>query len=433
MHNPDLATLRAACSQPYGFWLDSAMACGTLGRRSFWGAEPAAVLRSRGRCVEVERTGGGTARFEGDPFDALRELLDEWRHKPQGGAAGYLGYGLKRHIERLPDTVDDPLQFPECHLAFYDSIQSFDARSLAPPPPSPGTAAEFCGLQSNLTRDAYEASVRRALEYIEAGDVYQVNLSQSFQAACLADPFDVYLGLRAQSPAPFGAYLRYPGYDVLSSSPERFLRYDPRDRTIETRPIKGTRPRGGCPETDAALARELLASDKDRAENVMIVDLERNDLGRVAETGSVTVDGLCELETYATVHHLTSAVRARLRQDRDVVDLLRAAFPGGSITGAPKIRAMEIIDELEPAERGVYTGAIGYLGFGGAMDLNIAIRTMVVKDGQASFQVGGGIVADSQPALEYEETLHKGAAMARVLLGEGVPVGAGVPVRESAP
>ncbi len=424
MHSPDIANLRDACSEPYGFWLDSAMAGGTLGQRSFWGAEPAVVLRSWGRCVEVERMCGGTARFEGDPFDALRELLGEWRDRPNGGAVGYLGYGLKRHIERLPDTVNDDLRLPECHLAFYDRINSIEPQSLAPaaPAPAPGTPCQFHGLEPNLTRHAYETSVRRALEYIEAGDIYQVNLSQRFQTACPTDPFDVYLCLRAQSPAPFGAYLCYPGFSVLSSSPERFLRYEPRDRTIETRPIKGTRPRGACPDSDRALARELLASEKERAENVMIIDLERNDLGRVAEIGSVTVDGLCELETYATVHHLTSTVRARLRQDRDVVDLLRATFPGGSITGAPKIRAMEIIDELETVARGVYTGAIGYLGLDGALDLNIAIRTIVIKDGQASFQVGGGIVADSQPALEYEETLHKGAAMARVLLGARVPV-----------
>ncbi len=429
MQQSDFANLRDACSEPYGFWLDSAMAGGALGRRSFWGAEPAVVLRSWGRCVEVERMRGGTARFEGDPFDALRELLDEWRRRPQGGAAGYLGYGLKRHIERLPDTVDDDLGLPECYLAFYDRIESIEPQALAPPAPLPGAPPEFHCLQSTFTRDAYEASVRRALEYIEAGDIYQVNLSQRFQAACRADPFDVYLCLRAQSPAPFGAFLNYPEFSVLSSSPERFLRYEPRTRTIETRPIKGTRPRGACLESDRALAQELLASEKDRAENVMIVDLERNDLGRVAEIGSVTVDGLFELETYATVHHLTSTVHARLRRDRDVVDLLRATFPGGSITGAPKIRSMQIIDELEPVARGVYTGAIGYIGLDAAMDLNIAIRTITIKDGQASFHVGGGIVADSQPALEYEETLHKGAAMARVLLGARAPAGARAPLR----
>ena len=419
MQQPDLASLRAVCAEPYGFWLDSAMADGRLGLRSFWGAAPAVVLRSWGRCVEVERTRGGTERFEGDPFDVLRVLLAEFQNARGGAAVGYLGYGLKRHLERLPDTVVDDLRLPECHLAFYDRVSSFDARCLAPPPPCPGLAPRFDGLCSSFTHEEYEAVVRRALAYIEAGDIYQASLSQRFQAACERDPFDVYLRLRSRSPAPFGVYAQYPGFAVLSSSPERFLRYDPASRLIETRPIKGTRPRAADPARDRALARELLASEKDRAENVMIVDLERSDLGRVAEIGSVEVTGLFALETYATVHHLTSTVQARLRAGADVVDLLRATFPGGSITGAPKIRAMEIIDELEPVARGVYTGAIGYIGFDGPMELNIAIRTMVIKDGTAFFHVGGGIVADSDPRLEYEETLHKGAAMARVLLDEG--------------
>ena len=417
MHNPDLASLRAVCAEPYGFWLDSAMAGGRLGRRSFWGAEPAAILRSWGRCIEIERTRGGTERYEGDPFDALRELLSEWRGT-SGAAVGYLGYGLKRHLERLPDTVVDDLRLPECHLAFYDRVSSFDARHLAPPTLCPEPVPPFDGLHSCFTYERYEAAVRRALAYIKAGDIYQVNLSQRFHAACERDPFDVYLRLRSRSPAPFGAYARYPGFALLSSSPERFLRYEPSSRLVETRPIKGTRPRAADPGCDRALAQELLASEKDRAENIMIVDLERNDLGRVADIGSVAVTELSSLETYATVHHLTSTVQARLRADADVVDLLRATFPGGSITGAPKIRAMEIIDELEPVARGVYTGAIGYISFDGPMELNIAIRTMVIKEGTAFFHVGGGIVADSEPRAEYEETLHKGAAMARVLLDE---------------
>ena len=421
MEEADLATLRAVCSQPYGFWLDSAMVDSHLGGRSFWGADPALVLRSWRRRVEVERRDGAHQQFEGDPFEVLRLLLAERRGARGGAAVGYFGYGLKRHIESLPDTVANDLQIPDCCLAFYDRVHPFDPRPLAPPPPAPRLPPKFEALPSTFTRADYEAAVRRALAYIRAGDIYQVNLSQRFQAPCQGDPFDVYLGLRAQSPAPFSAYLRYPDFAVLSSSPERFLRYQPYDRLVETRPIKGTRPRGADPDSDRALAAELLASAKDRAENVMIVDLERNDLGRVAEVGSVVVAGLCELETYATVHHLTSTVRARLATERDVVDLLRATFPGGSITGAPKIRAMEIIDEMEPVARGVYTGAIGYIGFDGALDLNIAIRTMVIKDGVASFHVGGGIVADSDPALEYEETLHKGAALARVLVGEGVP------------
>lgn len=417
MDTIDASALRDICAEPYGFWLDSALADGRLGLRSFWGLDPAVVLRSRGREIEIERRHSAARRFEGDPFEALRELLTE--RAGIGVAMGYLGYGLKRYIERLPETATDDLGLPECHLAFYDRVRSFDPRPLAPPPPVLGLPPRFDGLRSTFSREGYEAAVRRALEHVRAGDVYQINLSQRFQAASDRDPFDIYLRLRAQSPAPFAAFFRFPGYAVLSSSPERFLRFEPRTRLVETRPIKGTRPRGPGPTSDRTLARELLTSAKDRAENVMIVDLERNDLGRVAEIGSVEVTGLCELESFASVHHLTSTVRARLRADRDVIDLLRATFPGGSITGAPKIRAMQLIDELEPVARGVYTGAIGYIEPGGGMDLSIAIRTMVIKDGLASFHAGGGIVADSDPTQEYEETLHKGAALARVLLGEG--------------
>ena len=419
MQPMDLAALRAVCAEPYGFWLDSALVDARLGRRSFWGIEPSLVLRSFGRRIEVERARGGMERFEGDPFEVLRELLAEHGGRRGGGAVGYLGYGLKQHLERLPDTVVDELGLPDCCLAFYDKVRVADPRPLAPPTPPPGERWWPERWSSTFTRDAYESAVGQALAYIREGEIYQVNLSQRFQAPYAGDLFEAFLRLRTHSPAPFGAFLRYADFAVLSSSPERFLRYEPRGRLIETRPIKGTRPRGRDGAEDRALAAALEASEKDRAENLMIVDLERSDLGRVAEIGSVVVPRLWQLESYATVHHLTSTVRARLGADCDIVDLLRATFPGGSITGAPKIRAMQIIDELEPVARGVYTGAIGYIRFDGSMDLNVAIRTMVLKDGLASFHVGGGIVADSDPAMEYEETLHKGAGMARVLLAEG--------------
>jgi para-aminobenzoate synthetase component 1 len=251
-----------------------------------------------------------------------------------------------------------------------------------------------------------------------------VNLSQRFHAPAPNDPFATYYALRAHSPAPFGAYLNLPEAQVLSNSPELFLHFEPQTRRVVTRPIKGTRPRGHSRAEDRRLAAELFASEKDRAENVMIVDLERNDLGRVAEIGSVAVTGLWALESYANVHHLTSTVEACLRDGLEAVDLLRAAFPGGSITGAPKVRAMEIIDELEPTARSVYTGAIGRFGFDGSLDLNIAIRTVLVTGGHAYFQAGGGIVADSDPDAEYEETLHKAASMASVLAVEPLPLGA---------
>jgi len=271
---------------------------------------------------------------------------------------------------------------------------------------------------SNFTREAYLAAIRRAKEHIAAGDIYQVNLSQRLSAPLATTPFDLYRRLTRTNPAPFSAYFETPEAAIVSCSPERFLQV--RGREVETRPIKGTRPRGETPAEDARLAAELLASEKDRAENVMIVDLERNDLGRVCEYGSVHAPELFAVESYATVHHLVSTVRGRLHPNANAVDCLRASFPGGSITGAPKVRSMEIIEELEPTRRGVYTGAIGYLCFSGDMDLNIVIRTLVVKDGVAHFQVGGGLVADSDPDAEYQETIDKAQALASGLAAEAM-------------
>jgi para-aminobenzoate synthetase component 1 len=371
-------------------------------------------MRSWGRRVELSSPSGGAAVMEADPFEVLRALLREREGRP-GMTAGYLGFALAHHIETLPGTALDDLGLPDCSLGFYEDVQVLDPEALAPGPPRPIRHAAFEGLESTFSREGYGQAVGRCLDYIRAGDIYQVNLSQRFEAECRRSPRAVYDGLRRLSPAPYGAMLTFPELTLLSSSPERFLHFDPQTRIVETRPIKGTRPRGRDAAEDAALARELISSDKDRAENLMIVDLERNDLGRVAVTGSVEVPELFEVESYANVHHLVSTVRCRLREDRDAVELLRATFPSGSVTGAPKIRALEVIDELEPVARGPYTGAIGYFGFDGSIDLNVAIRIMVIKDGRAYFHVGGGIVADSEPDAEYEETLDKGAALARVL------------------
>jgi para-aminobenzoate synthetase component 1 len=251
------------------------------------------------------------------------------------------------------------------------------------------------------------------IEYIRAGDCYQVNLSQRLLAPLREHPLDLYGRLRTLNPAPFGAYFDLGDFQILSASPERFLRVT--NGEVETRPIKGTRPRGRTPEEDAALAAELAASPKDRAENVMIVDLLRNDLGRVCEFGSVRVPTLCEVESFRFVHHLVSEVRGKLRPGLGPLDLLAAAFPGGSVTGAPKVRAMEIIAELEPTARGPYCGSLGFVGFDGSMDTNILIRTFTAGRGWVQFPVGGGIVADSDPAREYEETLHKAAGLLRAL------------------
>jgi para-aminobenzoate synthetase component 1 len=250
-------------------------------------------------------------------------------------------------------------------------------------------------------------AVRAAKEYIASGDVYQVNVAQEFRAPCAAPPFDVYASLRRANPAPFAAFMDMGDYAIASSSPERFLRYDPCSRRIETKPIKGTRPRGRTGGEQAGYAAELLGSVKDAAELLMIVDLERNDLGRICKYGSVRVPALREVERFATVQHTVATVEGRLRDGLTVADILRATFPGGSITGAPKIRAMQVIAELETARRGIYTGSLGYFDTGGGFDLNIAIRTIVVRDGQASVWAGSGIVADSDPHEEYRETMSK--------------------------
>jgi para-aminobenzoate synthetase component 1 len=368
-----------------------------------------------------------------------------------GGAVGYLSYDLCHFIERLPNKAVDDLQLPECYLGFYDAVMAFDllkgqayiissgfpeldetrrqrrararleelsalfAQSDFPAnlPSIEQAAQDHIALRSNFTPGDYLKAVEAARQYIIAGDIFQVNLSQRFETELAVSPYELYRRLRQVNPAPFAAYLDCGRVTVVSASPELFLKV--KGEYVETRPIKGTRPRGSIPAEDEAQAHCLVSSPKDRAENVMIVDLERNDLGRVCRHGSVQVTELATLETFPTVFHLTSTVVGRLRNDQSRIDLLRACFPGGSITGAPKVRAMEIIDELEPTRRSVYTGAIGYLSFGNNMDLNIAIRTFLVKDGRAYFQVGGGIVYDSEPQAEYQETLDKAKALIQAL------------------
>jgi len=309
--------------------------------------------------------------------------------------------------------------------ALHPPLSGEGQREGSPHPPHPlsgeGREGEFHPAEENkeillgpnFTPEEYIKAVSKVREYIAAGDVFQVNLSQRFEANLTVPPYELYRRLRQVNPAPFASYLNFNGVTIVSASPERFLKV--RGDLVETRPIKGTRPRGHDPIEDAALAQELVHSIKDQAENVMIVDLERNDLGRVCRYGTVKVTELAILETFPTVFHLTSTVIGRLRQSKDVVDLLKATFPGGSITGAPKVRAMEIIDELEPTKRSVYTGSIGYLSFTGDLDLNIVIRTFLVKDFKAYFQVGGGIVYDSDPAAEYLETMDKAKALIQAL------------------
>ncbi len=362
----------------------------------------------------------------GDPLDAARALLAPHRRPAlaglppfQGGIAGYVGYDSGAGLG-LYDWViawDHPagrawiIAWSHARLAWAQDLLSREDVETVLDRPGPSSTV----LESNFTRREYEGAVTRIRDYIAAGDVYQVNLAQRFQVAFAGAPLELYRRLRARNPAPFGTYLALGDLVVASISPERFLRFDAATRRAEARPIKGTRPRGATATEDAALARALTTSEKDRAENVMIVDVLRNDLGKVCRPGSVVVPELYALESHPTVHHLVSTVTGVLADAADAFDLLRAAFPGGSVTGAPKIRAMEIIAELEGAPRGVYCGAIGYVSATGDMDLNIPIRTVVVRDGVASFHAGAGIVWDSDPAAEYDETLAKARALIEAL------------------
>ncbi len=378
-----------------------------------------------------------------------------------GGVVGYLSYDLCHFLERLPKNTLDDLGFPDMCFGFYTKFVVYDhkedrcfivgrdleedirelvsllstqnkgrkgsikglrtakdevARFIVPNKSgfiNPTPAEKGYKLRCNFTKREYIEAIRRAKEYIARGDIYQVNLSQRFQADTRLTPHALYLRLRAINPAPFSAYLQFGDNVIISASPERFLKV--KEGRVQTYPVKGTRPRGKDPASDERLMVELLSSAKDSAELTMIVDLERNDLGKVSKYGSVKVVDKKRLESHPTVFHLVATVESELYPQYDLVDLLKATFPGGSVTGAPKIRAMEVIDELEPTSRSVYTGAIGYIGFDGSMDLAMAIRTFLVKGSTAFFQAGGGIVADSQPGEEYQETLFKSRALMEAL------------------
>jgi para-aminobenzoate synthetase component 1 len=457
---------------PFLVFLDSAAHSEHLGRYSFLAADPAIVVRSK--ASRTERWSARGREWEstlGDPLEIVRAWLRDYATAAipglppfQGGAAGYIGYDWGAGLERIAPTRFDDLAIPDCMLGLYDWVIAWDhqvrrawlistgtpetgagrsqraaqrqesvralvtdergPRSAGPrrplraarrAPPPLALLPETTGVRSNFTRTGYLDAVRRVVEYIHAGDIFQANLSQRLQSPLGEPPFELYRRLRQRNPAPFAAFLDFGELLVASSSPERFLRVSPDTRLVEARPIKGTRPRGLGPEHDAALGQALTESDKDRSENVMIVDLLRNDLSRVCRPGSVHVPELFALEHYATVHHLVSTVVGELAAAYDAVDLLRAAFPGGSITGAPKVRAMQIIAELEPTQRGVYCGSIGYVSLTGALDTSIVIRTYLVLGDEVYFQVGGGIVADSDPEQEYRETLDKARGLLAAL------------------
>ncbi len=439
---------------PYSFFLDSQTDPQKLGRYSFLGCEPFLVFRSKKDSITLKWFDGEIRSFNANPFCALKDIIKKFEiSNGKGvapflsGAVGYFGYDMKDFVEQLPNVALDDLGLADCILGFYDVIAIWDnlkekayiaSSGLPYSDPSKNRQrakermSEFkerlsaqpirksydhifdpIDLKSNFLKTAYVNIISKAKEYIKKGDIYQVNLSQRFEAELNMEPFELYTRLKTFSPAPFAAYLDFDEVIILSSSPERFLLK--RKDYIETRPIKGTRPRGEDGSSDVALGKELMQSQKDRAEHIMIVDLERNDLGRICDYGSVKPTEFIILEKYSTVFHLVSTVSGRLKRDVDQVDCLLAAFPGGSITGAPKIRAMEIIEELEPVKRSIYTGAIGYISFDGNMDTSIAIRTFIIKDKKIYFQVGGGIVADSEPEKEYDETIDKGRGLMKAL------------------
>ncbi len=440
-YHPDSAEcFEAIADEPWSVFLDSGRPRSPMGRFDILAARPCVTLVTRGGMTEIHQR-DRTTLSPADPFELLRLYLAADGQPSTlpfaGGAIGYFGYDLARRIEQLPSHACDTEAIPDMAVGIYDWAVVVDhaerASWLVGAGRDPRTDASWDALLAlfsaapratmrhpfqvgpvscNFTPDSYRQAFSRVQHYIGAGDCYQVNLAQRFAAEASGDPWLGYQTLRRLNPAPYAAYLNVPGVRILSSSPERFL--EVKQGQVETRPIKGTRPRAAAPEADSALARELRNSAKDRAENLMIVDLLRNDLGKVCKAGSISVPKLFEVESFATVHHLVSTVTGRLDEGTDAVGLLRAAFPGGSITGTPKIRAMEIIEELEPNRRGVYCGAVGWLGFNGDMDTNIAIRTLVSSDHSLRFWAGGGLVADSRADDEYQECLDKAAAMLKM-------------------
>ncbi|MBS3908314.1 MAG: aminodeoxychorismate synthase component I [Actinobacteria bacterium] len=458
IERPDIA-FRGLLRDHMPFLLESALPSERYGRYSILGGNPVGFIKSKNGVTEYS-VGGAVNVSRLDPLLVIEEQIRDFgfadASEPAslpftGGAVGYFGYDLNRQIERLPDIALDDQGIPDAYLGFYtealvvdhkdrrtyaisyipDNI-SFTARDASirlkgliakatsannirfgRPAYGGGNGRVAENLISNMTKERYREIIENARSHIAEGDIFQVNLAQRFQADLKVGHYHLYEQLRMCNPAPFAAFLGYREFSILSSSPERFMLVD--GVYVETRPIKGTRPRFTDEQEDARAADELSRSEKDSAEHVMIVDVKRNDLGRVCEFGSVQVPELMVVESYKAVHHLVSTVVGQLRADVSAVDLIRAGFPGGSITGAPKIRAMEIIEELEPCRRNIYTGAIGYLSTNRKMDTNIAIRTIVAIDDRAYLHVGGGIVADSSAESEYQETLDKGHALFNAL------------------
>lgn len=444
-YQPDSSVLfDRIAHEHWAVMLDSGKPAGQYGRYDIIAARPFMTLTTEGGKTVINHGGQVTTYGAGhDPFALLKSVLAAYPQQADalpfsGGAIGYFGYDLGRYLEKLPATATDAEHIPDMCVGIYDwavivdhreqkttlishgrdasTLSQWEAIISLFEAPAALTESAFrvvTAVSSNLDETAYADRFDRVKRYITEGDCYQVNLAQRFTAKAEGDPWAAYRHLRRISPAPFMAYMNFPQCQVLSGSPERFLQVS--GRHVETRPIKGTRPRARNSAEDESNAMDLKTSLKDRAENLMIVDLLRNDISKSCEVGSVRADRLFALESFANVHHLVSTVTGTLADDRTAVDLLRGCFPGGSITGAPKLRAMEIIEELEPNRRGIYCGAIGYIGFDGNMDTNIAIRTAVYSNGEIRFWAGGGIVADSIMQKEYRETWDKASSMLQLM------------------
>ena len=452
---PVSAFLKIAEHADYAFLLESVEGGEHVGRYSFLGKDPFLILRSRDGRTTIDRS--GTTIASEQPFiDTLRRLMADFRSpfvpdlpRFTGGAVGFFGYGASSWFEPVLGDLGDGIDgTDEAGFMLFDTVLAFDhvqhriliianaritadddlealyqfavakigflerelERNLSRTRDQPSNGLE---IRSNLTRERFEQQVRKAKDYIAAGDIYQVVLSQRFEADVTADPFTVYRALRHVNPSPYMFFIRMGGVSVVGSSPEMLVRVE--GSRVETHPIAGTRPRGRNQEEDMRLAEELKRNEKERAEHVMLVDLGRNDVGRVCEYGSVRVPQFMGLERFSHVMHLTSIVEGKLADDRDRLDALVSCFPAGTVSGAPKVRAMQIIRELEPSGRGLYAGAVGYLDFAGNLDFCIAIRTIIMSQGQAYVQAGAGIVTDSNPAAEYEETRDKARALIRAL------------------
>jgi anthranilate synthase component I len=449
------AYLRIARDAKYSFLLESVEGGETIARYTFAGANPSEVFRARGRACTLER-GDARTRSDEDPVERLRRLTRRFRPvRVPGlppfvaGAIGFCAYDMVRLAEKIPDTGRDDLGLDDCAMMFYLGVLAFDhvqhriwiihnvftdgtgslrenydaaageirkTRRLLEgplpkqaPPKRPGPLE----VRSNMTKGKFTSAVKEAKQYIRAGDAFQIVVSQRFEAKTEAEPFEIYRALRVVNPSPYLYFLRLGDVSVVGSSPEMLVKVQGRDATY--RPLAGTRPRGRDEKEDRELEAALLADPKERAEHVMLVDLGRNDLGRVCEYGSVKPERLMFVERYSHVMHIASSLRGKLRDDVDCFDALMACFPAGTLSGAPKVRAMEIIDELEPTRRGIYGGAILYLDFSGNLDSCIGLRTLVAKNGRAYVQAGAGIVADSVPEQEYEESANKARAVLKAL------------------